>query len=127
MFRHNKRWLGLGLVTVLTAFPTVAEDKVLILDFLMDSVEICDGNLDCSDVDKKSLPNPSDEMVIVSSYDKKEGMVMFKHLGNEKWVHITEVKLSQKAVASVVCTEQSTISRKSDKQVFSTYGLGEGC
>ncbi|WEM44669.1 hypothetical protein PTW35_25765 (plasmid) [Photobacterium sp. DA100] len=124
MFFQNIKWLG--FVFALMAYPAAAQDKVLILDFLMDSVEICDGKLDCTDVDKSSLPDPKEETVIVASYDKKEGMLMFEHLGHEKWVHITEVELNHKAVASIVCTQQ-TISKKSDKQVFSTHGLGEGC
>ncbi|MBE1275026.1 hypothetical protein [Enterovibrio baiacu] len=103
-----------------------ANEGVKILAFLMDEVEICDKDYACADIDKKLLPDPEKSPIFVTSYDESEGMLEFFLNNDKKWVHQTEVELNQKAVASVICTNQK-ISRKSDKEVFATYGLGEGC
>ncbi|MDD1781120.1 hypothetical protein LRP49_07870 [Enterovibrio sp. ZSDZ35] len=114
-----------SLVVPLTQ-AIAADDDVKILKFLMSEVEICDENYNCLDVETKTLPDPQKKAIPVVGYDKNEGMLKFVVEQQEKWVHQTEVELNRKAEASVICTNQK-ISRKSDKEVFATYGLGEGC
>ncbi|KKD60849.1 hypothetical protein RN22_08900 [Grimontia sp. AD028] len=121
---------ALTLVISLLCFPlglSVAQAKeVKIIDFLMDEVEICDNDYNCQDVPAKTLPDPTKSPIPVVAFDENEGMLKFVVKDEEKWIHQTEVELNQKALASVICTDQK-ISRKSDKEVFATYGLGEGC
>lgn len=118
----------LTLITALTLPLTAwaADGDVKILKFLMSEIEICDSDYNCLDVEAKTLPDPKKSPIPVVGFDEKEGMLKFVVEQQEKWVHQTEVELNQKAEASVICTNQK-ISRKSDKEVFATYGLGEGC
>jgi len=109
-------------------------DQVLILDFLLDSIEICDTNFSCEDVAKTDLPQATKSPVPVQNFDKKHGMVMFQYQGKDMWVHQSEVQLNEVAVASVVCTGQGVaknrnqdISSRSDNMNFSSLGLGEDC
>ncbi|WP_432452890.1 MULTISPECIES: hypothetical protein [unclassified Agarivorans] len=119
--------LLIGLILSATSLSSYAKnDRVLIIDFLLDEVEICSSEFDCIDVAKSSLPDATKQAIPVKKYDKKEGMLMFEDDGEEKWVHITEVELNMKAIASVTCTA-TTISKASDKVTFASFGLGEGC
>ncbi|MGB3212913.1 MAG: hypothetical protein WBB19_19585 [Desulforhopalus sp.] len=108
--------------------------QVLIKNFLLDSIEICDTSFSCKDVDRMDLPDATKSPVIVENFDQNHGMVMFQYNGENMWVHQSEVKLNEKAVASVVCTGQSgdnkrsnDISYRSDRENFTSFGLGEGC
>ncbi len=116
------------ILTWLVLFSAVAlaQEKVRILDFLMDEVEICDKSEACRDVDRSKLPDPTKVPLAVKRFDEGQGMVMFEHNGLEHWIHQSEVKLNVTALSTVICTTQD-VSRKSDAQTFGIHGLGEGC
>lgn len=104
----------------------IAEQEVKIIEFITEEIEVCNKAFECEDIPANTLPSPREVTLLVESYDQNEGYIMFKVENKEMWVHITEVELNKKAVASVVCTAQ-TISSKSDKSTYATLGLGEGC
>ena len=116
--------LALGVLA--PSAQLIAAEKVLILDFTMDTVEICDRQENCKDVPRAELPKDTGLPLEVKSYDKPTGMLMYKLEEVEYWVHQSEVSLNQKASASYICTSH-TIARKSDEETFGSLGLGEGC
>ncbi|HAS6347180.1 hypothetical protein LZU85_04345 [Vibrio sp. IRLE0018] len=115
-----------SLVLSGTSTLTMAQEQVKIIDFLVDTVWVCDQSNDCNDVPRSSLPDPKKSALVVENYDSKEQMVMVKIDGQEKWFDQIEVQLNKTAVASVVCSTQK-ISTKSDSGTYATLGLGEGC
>lgn len=118
--------LVLSLTFGLTSSVVMAQEQIKIIDFLVDNVWVCDKNNDCTDVPKKTLPDPTKVGLVVENYDPKEQMVMVKIDGQEKWFDQIEVQLNKTAVASIICSTQQ-ISAKSDSGTYASLGLGEGC
>jgi hypothetical protein len=104
----------------------VAAEKVTITEYLTKEIEVCSNAFKCEDIIAKELPDPSEVELVIEGYDKNEGYVMFQYKGKEMWVHQSEIEVSNKAFASVICSAQ-VISKTSDKSTYATLGLGEGC
>jgi len=117
--------LCIALITIYSSI-TLATEKVTITAFITEEVEVCNKAFECEDILAKNLPDPSTVQLVIQSYDKGEGYIMFNYKDREMWVHQTEVELSKKAFASTICTAQ-VLSNKSDKATYATLGLGEGC
>ncbi|SMY32206.1 hypothetical protein PMAL9190_00409 [Photobacterium malacitanum] len=118
-----KKSIALSLMMITNTALANSSD-VKIVNFVLDEVEICTSNDDCTDVSLNQLPDPKKENIIVKTIDDSQNMVMFEHNGIEKWIHWSEVTLNTKDVASVMCT---SIAQADDKSTYATLGLGEGC
>jgi len=104
----------------------MASEQLLLLDFAMDSIEICEDMDTCKDVERSKLPSKELLPIEVTNYDRKTGMLSYNFENKNYLVHQSEVILNQTAESSFPCTAQTT-SRKSDESTFGSLGLGKGC
>lgn len=98
----------------------------------MDPVSIYDSEDSYTDIPQKSLPNPKKSKVLVKIFDRPTKMGMFVHDGREMWVSQSEVELSEKAVASIICTQMKNRKGSGNSEIssretvtYGTLGLGE--
>lgn len=117
---------GLGIALFASSNISMAEEPVIILDYLVDTVFVCNQNEECNDVDRSTLPNPKNTKLIVSDYDKSEQMLGVNVDGQKLWFDQMEVLLNKTAQASIICSAQD-LSSSEDKKAYVSYGLGEGC
>lgn len=112
---------------------SLGSKKVFILKFYTDPVAIFDTADSFTYLHRKSLPDPRKTKVLVKNYDYPTNSVMFIHEGREMWVSLSQVKLSEKAVASIICREpipeNQTGSAGANKPAppYTKMKLGEGC
>lgn len=104
-----------------------SSEPLKIVGYLVDELWVCDNQEQCADIPKSALPDPTRTPLLVKKQNSQDGLVMTEIEGEEKWFEEIEVELNKKPDVTGKCSDSNVISQKSDKKVYASYGLGEGC
>lgn len=119
--------LIVGSLTTIGCMSAQANEPLKIMDYLVDELWVCDTSDNCADIPRSQLPDPTKAPLLVKQRNPQDELVLTEIDGEDKWFEIIEVELNIKPEVTGKCSDGGVISKKSDSQIYASFGLGEGC